>query len=518
MVAQLLDPATGNVPPATLTALTGTISSIGLSGSNVVVNMIGHGLSTGDLIQVANSSTGTCDPAFNTGGQSMPVTVVDANNFSYSSLNSAGATANTHCLIFKAGIAWSAQAQLDSKVAAAVAAGDPQINTRFIYTDDTSQLMPLNTTNTALPMNGLKYFDYALMPATDQAYFDNQCTTTGGVTVMSQCTTTNLTSAQITSANSGLNLVQYLRGNQTLEQTLPNPSYRPRQHFLGDTVNARPAYVRAPLFGFTDTAWQANYLYNAGDTFSNAGVSYVVDTSYTSGSSFGGLDTTNSEVMAQSYLQFQAANQGRPASLYIAANEGMLHSFDAGQCTQNPVACTTGTGNERWAYVPHETLSNLWKLADVNYGSNHQFFVDGSPEVMDIYVNNAYSTASGLAVGWHTILVGGLNGGGRGYYALDITNPLVPVGLWDICASSALCSFVDSDMGYSYGNPVITKRSTDGRWVVLVTSGYNNVSPGTGQGYLYVLDAITGTILQQDTDGLRLHHGAQRLGKDQRMG
>lgn len=499
VVAQLLNPATGNVPPASLTALTGTLSSISFSGSTVAVNMIGHGLSSGDLIQVANASTGTCDPAFNTGGQSLQVTVVDANNFTYSSLNAAGATVNTQCQIFKAGIAWSAQKQLDIKVAAA--AGDPQIGTRFIFTDDTSQLMPLNTTNSALPMNGLKYFDYNLMPAADQALFNNQCTTTGGVTVMSQCTTANLTAAQINSANLGLNLVQYLRGNQTLEQTVPNASYRPRQHFLGDTVNARPAYVRAPLFGFTDTAWLANNLYHAGDTFSNAGVSYVVNTTYTSGGVFGGLDTAKSEVMVQNYGQFQAANQGRPASLYIAANEGMLHSFDAGQCTQNPVACTTGTGNERWAYVPHETLSNLWKLADVNYGSNHQFFVDGSPEVMDIYVNNAYSTASGLAVGWHTILVGGLNGGGRGYYALDITDPLVPIGLWDICASSTLCTFVDSDMGYSYGNPVITKRSTDGRWVVLVSSGYNNVSPGTGQGYLYVLDAITGTILSKIPTG-----------------
>jgi type IV pilus assembly protein PilY1 len=50
-------------------------------------------------------------------------------------------------------------------------------------------------------------------------------------------------------------------------------------------------------------------------------------------------------------------------------------------------------------------------------------------------------------------------------------------------------------MGYSYGNPVITKRASDGRWVVLVTSGYNNVSPGDGQGHLYVLDALTGTKL-----------------------
>lgn len=455
VVAQLLDPTTGNVPPASLTAVTIPISSISLIGSVVKVTMTNHGLTAGDMIQVANSTTGgTCDPAYNTGGQSMAITVLDANNFSYPSTNSAGATTNTACQIYKAGISWSAQTQLDIKVKSAT---DPEILTRFIYTDDTSQLMPLNTTNSSLPMNGLKEFRYSLLPPADQAYFDNQCTSTLGAVIMSQCTALNLTATQITSANSGLNLVDYLRGNQTLEQTAPNPSYRPRDHFLGDTVNARPAYVRAPTFDFQDP-------------------------------------------VTPTYASFKSANQTRMATIYVASNDGMLHAFDAGQCS-TPTSCTTGTGNERWAYVPHETFANLYKLADVNYSSNHQYYVDGSPEIMDIYVDSTYSAASGLAVGWHTILVGGLNGGGRGYYALDITDPSVPIGLWDICASSALCTYQDSDLGYSYGNPVITKRSSDGKWVVLVTSGYNNVSPGSGQEFLYVLDAITGVILQKIPTG-----------------
>src|SRR5262249_19274603 len=37
----------------------------------------------------------------------------------------------------------------------------------------------------------------------------------------------------------------------------------------------------------------------------------------------------------------------------------------------------------------------------------------------------------------------------------------------------------------------------DGHWVVVVTSGLNNVSPGDGRGYFYVLDAITGQILHK---------------------
>jgi type IV pilus assembly protein PilY1 len=51
-------------------------------------------------------------------------------------------------------------------------------------------------------------------------------------------------------------------------------------------------------------------------------------------------------------------------------------------------------------------------------------------------------------------------------------------------------------MGYSYGNPILTKRNSDGRWVVLVTSGYNNTG-GDSKGRLFVLDAFTGARLSE---------------------
>jgi len=85
---------------------------------------------------------------------------------------------------------------------------------------------------------------------------------------------------------------------------------------------------------------------------------------------------------------------------------------------------------------------------------------------------------------WKTILVGGLNKGGKSYYALDITDPADPKTLWE---------FTDDDMGLTYGNPIITKRA-DGTWIVALTSGYNN-SSGDGKGHLYILNANTGTVL-----------------------
>jgi type IV pilus assembly protein PilY1 len=142
-----------------------------------------------------------------------------------------------------------------------------------------------------------------------------------------------------------------------------------------------------------------------------------------------------------------------------------------------------------WAYVPRFLLPRMYALADSNYASQHQFFVDGSPAVADVL-----STSDGL---WHTIMVTGMNDGGRGYVAFDITNPSSPVFLWEFCNDSTLCSVFDANLGLTFGNPVMTKRAYDGRWVVLVASGYNNVGPGDGVGHLYELDPFSGAILQQ---------------------
>jgi type IV pilus assembly protein PilY1 len=472
VVAQLLDPLTGNVPPSTFTPLP-SITSISLSGTTVTVKLTSHGLISGDWVQVGDASPGTCDTAFKTGGQSVSVTVIDSDHFSYTSPNSSGTTTNQSCLVSKAGIVWSAQTQLDRKVLNAINSGtDPEIQSRFIYTLDDSQAHPLNVTGP----NGLKEFRYSTLTPAEQGYFDNQCLSLGGTVILSQCTGGFLSLIQIAAANLGSNLVPYLRGQNAMETTTPNPVYRPRQHFLGDIVDSKPDYVRAPLRNYADS--QPN-------------------------------DLTN----PFSYATFSANNQTREATLYVAANDGMLHAFDAGSCPATAGAtCNPGTGNEVWAYVPRMIMPKLHQLADVNYSTKHIYLTDGSPESMDIFVDSAHALSSGLSKGWHTLLVAGLNGGGRGYYALDTTNPAVPIGLWETCghtdsAGNHMCANFDADMGYSYGNPVITKRSSDGTWVVLVTSGYNNVDlgdglgAGDGQGYLYVLDALSGAILQKIPTG-----------------
>jgi type IV pilus assembly protein PilY1 len=113
---------------------------------------------------------------------------------------------------------------------------------------------------------------------------------------------------------------------------------------------------------------------------------------------------------------------------------------------------------------------------------------------------------------WKTVLVAGLNGGGRGYYAIDVTDPRNPAALWELCADANVCSDsnLDADIGLTFGSPQFgTWKDSSGveRWVVFLTSGYNNVPDtagvpgGSGKGYLFVVDVATGRVLEKISTG-----------------
>jgi hypothetical protein len=133
------------------------------------------------------------------------------------------------------------------------------------------------------------------------------------------------------------------------------------------------------------------------------------------------------------YAKYKTDNAARKATVFVGANDGMLHAFDA------------GNGKERWAYVPRITMKKLYVQAGTTYGTNHQYTVDGAPELGDVQIDGS----------WRSVLVGGLNAGGRGFYALDVTDPANPKALWELCADSTVCSGInyDADLGLSFGNP-----------------------------------------------------------------
>ena len=249
-------------------------------------------------------------------------------------------------------------------------------------------------------------------------------------------------------------LVNFVRGQRGHEGFLsgdPVKVYRKRDSVLGDFVNAQPVYVKRPFASYTDAG----------------------------------------------YKDFKTLHENRKGMVYAAANDGMLHAFYAGEISvagDPPVTTVDPSGGkEAWAFIPSMVLDNLHRLANEDYANNHVFLVDGTPAVGDVF-----DAGSG---DWKTLLVGGLNKGGKGYYALDVTNPEEPKGLWEFRLDAACFPAGDqrSDchLGFSFGKPLITKLQ-NGEWVVLVTSGYENDGGG---GYLYVLKATTGRIIAKIATG-----------------
>jgi len=166
--------------------------------------------------------------------------------------------------------------------------------------------------------------------------------------------------------------------------------------------------------------------------------------------------------------------------LYAGGNDGMLHVFNATD------------GKEAWAYVPKLVFGNLKELAEPLY--YHKYYVDLSPAIKDVQFSGTDKT----------ILVGGLSKGGRGYYALDITDAstitteaaLAGRVMWEYPRTGTPQSEID-DMGYSFIKAAIV--NSEAGWVVIVGNGYNSVS---GKAKLLVFNAETGTLIKSIDTGV----------------
>lgn len=185
------------------------------------------------------------------------------------------------------------------------------------------------------------------------------------------------------------------------------------------------------------------------------------------------------------YSEFVKQQKSRRAQIYIGGNAGMLHAFDA------------ATGVEEFAFVPTAVFPHLNRLTDPRYAETHRFFVDGTPEVADVYDGQ----------NWRTILVGTLRAGGQGIFALDITNPDEIKLLWELDQNSA--AFIDKvKPGHSFPRPTIA-RLHNGRWAVVTGNGYDN-GDDSGKAALYIIDAITGELtksLEVQSPGSATHNG-----------
>lgn len=245
----------------------------------------------------------------------------------------------------------------------------------------------------------------------------------------------------------GQNVVDFLRGDTSNEGSL----FRNRTSRLGDIVHAGPVFVGPPELNWPDGT-------GGSDPFPTGNAAYSVYKLNTS------TDTP-------------AGKADRPGVVYIGSNDGMLHGF----------ATETGTlgtaGDEVLAYAPHALFSTAGTrgyhyLTETGY--NHQYYVDLLPSVSDIY---------DATNGWRTVLAGGLRGGGRALYALDVTNPqnFSEANASDIVMFE-FTNADDADLGYTFSQPTIALME-NGRWAMIVGNGYNPDTSGTatGKAYLYII-------------------------------
>ena len=275
----------------------------------------------------------------------------------------------------------------------------------------------------------LKQFRWRNLDTIQQGYFTGLCNSPER---LSQCSSLSENDKQLLT---GTRVVNYLRGQSEFENHPDNANklFRRREHILGAPINAPPLYVGRPTFRYADENYGA-------------------------------------------FRDVEAVN--RQPMVYLAANDGMLHAFNA------------QSGEEAWAFIPPAVLPNLWRSSDLNFDKNYTYLLDGAPVAADICPTGSPTRCT--AQQWRTILVNGLGAAGRSYFALDITDPREPKFLWE---------FNNDNLGYAMGRPIVTKRR-DGTWIVVLASGYNNSNPGDGQGRLYVLDAFSGTLLDTISTGV----------------
>ncbi|MES3020722.1 MAG: PilC/PilY family type IV pilus protein [Pseudomonadota bacterium] len=169
------------------------------------------------------------------------------------------------------------------------------------------------------------------------------------------------------------------------------------------------------------------------------------------------------------YGAFHALYKARRHAIYIGADDGMLHAFDA------------ATGVELFAYVPRALFPALPALSSPQY--QPRAFVDGS-------AGHAEALLGGR---WRSVLAAGMGQGARGVFALDISDPSAfgqgMGSLWDFTERD------DPEMGFVGAAPLLAKFRTGTRggvaqyrYFALVAGGAATVPGAPGALFLLALD------------------------------
>ncbi len=232
--------------------------------------------------------------------------------------------------------------------------------------------------------------------------------------------------------------LEWLRGDQSNERK-NGGAFRDRRTPLGDIVNSDPVFVGAQNFGYEALP---------------AGTS--------------GRDSYRTFWQSK----IDASGAAVYPTIYVGANDGMLHGFDA------------VSGEERFAYLPSTLIPELNQLVEPDY--THRYFVDGHITVGDAYIDRNGTER------WASVLVGTTGAGGKTVFAIDVTNP----DSFD--EDDVMWEFTDADLGYTIGRPVVA-RMADGTWAAVFGNGYGGAN---NNAILYIVRLSDGALLKKIDTGI----------------
>jgi type IV pilus assembly protein PilY1 len=171
-------------------------------------------------------------------------------------------------------------------------------------------------------------------------------------------------------------------------------------------------------------------------------------------------------------------------TLFLGANDGMLHAFDRTD------------GKERFAFVPNSVFNvpnsltgdekKLKMLSDPGYA--HRFTVDGPPQIGDAFI--------GSPAAWKTVLVGSTGAGARSVFAMDVSKPATA----DFDKTKVLWEYSEAnnvDVGYVTSYPHVA-RMRNGDWVAIFGNGYDSKN---GRAKLFILNLQTGAVVWEQYVG-----------------
>lgn len=288
----------------------------------------------------------------------------------------------------------------------------------------------------------------------------------------------------VNTGNASSPVINYLRGDQSQElrdANIPPDGvfdtgvYRPRSSLMGDIINSDPVFV-------------------GGQNFSYGNITSIT-----------GYSTYNAHVDLK--LDTTTANVKNPV-IVVNSNDGMMHAIDA------------KNGNEIFSYVPGWLIcsdesgatgctagANSSPLRNLlNDNMTHRYLLDGNLAVGDAYIDK------GAGVAWRTVVAGAAAGGGKGIFALDLTETFRATSATSASSTVAqtqtayaaatasetvMWEFTDkngdADLGYTYGQPIIA-RMANGMWAAIFGNGYGSTN---GKAVLYIVRLSDGSLIKK---------------------